>query len=325
MPRGEADSAVGHEHAHLESAPLAVHPAARGTTARASICIDPLRTRTAAASDEHIAIRPGTDAALALGDDARAVPRRSRRSSNISTQMTRRLGEAARARARRLRAGARRGDLPASRRDDRAPRHAATARRGRRSSASTTDCSVTPAAARRCARSRCCPPITGAWNDAGGGCQLSSSGTFALNTRRAGADRSRPTRARTINMTRLGEALTTIDDPPVKALDRLQLESRLRSRPIARTCCADCGARISSPSSSNISRPTPPTTPTCCCRRRRSSSTTICTRRTATLRDVQPPRDRAARRGAAEQRDLPAHRRGDASRSIPSCAKATKS
>src|SRR3954449_9315022 len=31
------------------------------------ICIDPLRTRTAAASDEHIAIRPGTDAALALG------------------------------------------------------------------------------------------------------------------------------------------------------------------------------------------------------------------------------------------------------------------
>src|SRR4051812_2948003 len=30
------------------------------------ICIDPLRTRTADASDEHIAIRPGTDAALAL-------------------------------------------------------------------------------------------------------------------------------------------------------------------------------------------------------------------------------------------------------------------
>jgi anaerobic selenocysteine-containing dehydrogenase len=31
-----------------------------------TICIDPLRTRTAAACDEHIAIRPGTDAALAL-------------------------------------------------------------------------------------------------------------------------------------------------------------------------------------------------------------------------------------------------------------------
>src|SRR5688572_13550005 len=32
-----------------------------------SICIDPLQTRTAAACDEHIVIRPGTDAALALG------------------------------------------------------------------------------------------------------------------------------------------------------------------------------------------------------------------------------------------------------------------
>src|ERR1051325_10165235 len=31
-----------------------------------TICIDPLRTRTAAACDEHIAIRPGTDGALAL-------------------------------------------------------------------------------------------------------------------------------------------------------------------------------------------------------------------------------------------------------------------
>src|SRR6058998_1034733 len=36
---------------------------AKGAT---TICIDPLRTRTAAACDEHIAIRPGTDAALAL-------------------------------------------------------------------------------------------------------------------------------------------------------------------------------------------------------------------------------------------------------------------
>src|SRR6202007_2751405 len=31
------------------------------------ICIDPLRTRTADACDEHVAIRPGADAALALG------------------------------------------------------------------------------------------------------------------------------------------------------------------------------------------------------------------------------------------------------------------
>src|SRR5437762_6873414 len=37
---------------------------AKGAT---TICIDPLRTRTAAACDEHLPIRPGTDAALALG------------------------------------------------------------------------------------------------------------------------------------------------------------------------------------------------------------------------------------------------------------------
>jgi len=32
-----------------------------------TICIDPLRTRTADVCDEHVALRPGTDAALALG------------------------------------------------------------------------------------------------------------------------------------------------------------------------------------------------------------------------------------------------------------------
>ncbi|HUR82823.1 MAG TPA: molybdopterin-dependent oxidoreductase, partial [Thermoanaerobaculia bacterium] len=36
------------------------------TNGARTICIDPLRTRTAAVCDEHIPIRPGTDAALAL-------------------------------------------------------------------------------------------------------------------------------------------------------------------------------------------------------------------------------------------------------------------
>src|SRR5207237_1436979 len=50
---------------------------------------------------------------------------------------------------------------------------------------------------------------------------------------------------------------------------------------IASACLRDSVATISSPSSSNISRPTPLITRTCCCPRQRSSSTTICTRRTA--------------------------------------------
>src|SRR5260221_4990617 len=40
--------------------------AARRNGARL-VVIDPYRTRTAAAADEHLAIRPGTDTALALG------------------------------------------------------------------------------------------------------------------------------------------------------------------------------------------------------------------------------------------------------------------
>ena len=40
------------------------------------IVIDPYKTRTAALADWHIAIRPGTDGALALGHDARDPARR---------------------------------------------------------------------------------------------------------------------------------------------------------------------------------------------------------------------------------------------------------
>src|SRR5207244_12997860 len=56
------------------------------------------------------------------------------------------------------------------------------------------------------------PAITGAWNDIGGGCQLSSSGTFDFN-HRALERRDLGNDVRTINMTRLGEALTETNDP----------------------------------------------------------------------------------------------------------------
>jgi anaerobic selenocysteine-containing dehydrogenase len=63
------------------------------------------------------------------------------------------------------------------------------------------------------------PAVTGAWNDIGGGCHLSSSGTFAkLNLAALHREDLSPPGTRTINMTRLGEALTQVDDPPVKAL-----------------------------------------------------------------------------------------------------------
>jgi molybdopterin guanine dinucleotide-containing S/N-oxide reductase-like protein len=67
------------------------------------------------------------------------------------------------------------------------------------------------------------PCITGSWAEAGGGLQLSTSGSFYLNMQ--ALDRpdlmqksplGRP--ARVVNMSELGKALKTLNDPPVKAV-----------------------------------------------------------------------------------------------------------
>ena len=62
----EVHHRVGHEHDQHQPARLAVHSQAKAKGAKV-VVIDPVRTRTAKAADWHIAIRPGTDAALALG------------------------------------------------------------------------------------------------------------------------------------------------------------------------------------------------------------------------------------------------------------------
>jgi anaerobic selenocysteine-containing dehydrogenase len=67
------------------------------------------------------------------------------------------------------------------------------------------------------------PCITGAWKHSGGGIQLSTSGAFGLNKLALEMPElmlksplGRP--ARIVNMSTLGEALTQLQDPPVKAL-----------------------------------------------------------------------------------------------------------
>jgi anaerobic selenocysteine-containing dehydrogenase len=67
------------------------------------------------------------------------------------------------------------------------------------------------------------PLITGSWKRKGGGLQLSTSGAFPFNQKALQMPElmmASPLgrEARTINMSRLGEALTEIDDPPVKAM-----------------------------------------------------------------------------------------------------------
>jgi anaerobic selenocysteine-containing dehydrogenase len=64
----------------------------------------------------------------------------------------------------------------------------------------------------------CLPALVGAWRDPAGGALLSSSGTYPVD----GAALERPDlitgQPRTVNMTALGDALTTLDDPPVRAI-----------------------------------------------------------------------------------------------------------
>ncbi|MDQ6633328.1 MAG: molybdopterin oxidoreductase family protein [Gemmatimonadota bacterium] len=182
------------------------------------ICIDPIRTRTAQQCDEWHAIRPGTDAALALGmmhvlfarglvdrdyvdrytlghealcaRAAEWTPARTSSVTGLSEEVIVSLGERyGRARAAFIRV------------NYGLQRHAGGGM-----------------AVRNIA---CLPALTGHWRHPGGGVQLSTSANFQFNRaalRRP--DLSPP--VRTINMIRLGEALTQPDagvgGPPVKAL-----------------------------------------------------------------------------------------------------------
>jgi anaerobic selenocysteine-containing dehydrogenase len=182
-----------------------------------TICIDPLRTRTAVACDEHIAIRPGTDAALALSI-AHVLFRDGLEDRSYLEAMT--LGwEKLRDRALNEYAPARVADIcriPVATIESLAHRYGTTRpsfirlnyglQRHAGGGNAVRAISVLPA-------------ITGTWDDAGGGCLLSTSGTFSqLDTEALARKDLIPPGTRTINMTRLGEALTATDDPPVKAL-----------------------------------------------------------------------------------------------------------
>ena len=182
------------------------------------VCIDPIRTRTAAQCDEWIAIRPGTDAALALGM-MHVIFERGLEDRDFLARHT--LGE------RELRARVKEYD-PA---------------RVAKITGLTADAVVS--LGERYGRSRaafirvnyglqrhagggmavrviaCLPAVMGHWRRPGGGVQLSTSANFAFDKHTLERpDLSPP--VRTINMIRLGEALTTSDagvgGPPVKAM-----------------------------------------------------------------------------------------------------------
>jgi len=182
------------------------------------VAIDPLRTRTAQQCDEWFPIHPGTDAALALGM-MHVLFAEGLEDRDFLARHT--IGEdALRARAAEYapeRAAAITG-IPAA-------RIIALARAYGRARAAFVRINYglqRHAGGGMAVRTiACLPAITGHWRRPGGGVQLSTSANFQFD--RAALERpdlSPP--VRTINMIRLGEALTRADagvgGPPVRAL-----------------------------------------------------------------------------------------------------------
>ena len=176
------------------------------------IVIDPYRTRTAAVADWHIAIRPGTDAALALGlmhvilneglEDRAYIAEMSHGFERLAERVREYTPE---------RVAAWTGMTPAE--IEQLAREYATARPAALRMNYGVQRSENGGAAVRAIAML--PALTGAWKYRGGGAQLSTSGAFAWNKEAL----ERPDLAlasplgrlgRVVNMSELGRALTEL-------------------------------------------------------------------------------------------------------------------
>ncbi|HET6229387.1 MAG TPA: molybdopterin oxidoreductase family protein [Longimicrobiaceae bacterium] len=183
------------------------------------VAIDPIRTRTAAQCDAHLAIRPGTDAALALGmmhvifrdgmEDRDYLARHT-----VGWEMLRdRVAEWTPARA------AAETGIDADAIESLAREYALTRPTFIRLNYGMQRHAGGGMAIRVVSL---LPAVTGAWKDVGGGATLSTSGAFKANGPALERPDWVPPATRTINMVQLGAALTRPDagvgGPPVKAL-----------------------------------------------------------------------------------------------------------
>jgi anaerobic selenocysteine-containing dehydrogenase len=182
------------------------------------ICIDPIQTRTAQQCDEWVPIRPGSDAALALGM-MHVIFARGLEDREYLERYT--LGHE----AMRQRAAEWTPERTCAVTGLETERIISLAERFGRAKAAFIRVNYGlqrhgggGMAVRTIA---CLPAVTGHWRRAGGGVQLSTSANFEFN--RAALERpDLGPAARTINMIRLGDALTMPDagvgGPAVKAL-----------------------------------------------------------------------------------------------------------
>ncbi|MFM8911109.1 MAG: molybdopterin-dependent oxidoreductase, partial [Gemmatimonadota bacterium] len=183
------------------------------------ICIDPIKTRTAEQCDEWIGIRPGTDAALALGL-MHVLFNEGLQDDDYLAQHT--LGaDALRERVREYPPArvAEITGIPAERIVTLARQYGKARAAFIRINYGLQRHAGGAMAVRTIS---CLPAVTGHWRRAGGGVQLSSSANFAFNKAALQRPDLIPAGTRTINMSLLGQALTTADagvgGPPVRAL-----------------------------------------------------------------------------------------------------------
>jgi len=180
------------------------------------VTVDPYRSRTAEKSDQHLALLPGTDGALALGmmhvifrdglEDADYLARYT-----IGAERLReRVREWTLERAAEV-TGLAAADIEAFARE-----YATTRPSALRINYGLNRHAGAGMAVRTIA---CLPAVVGAWRDAGGGILLSTSATYPVDT--AALERPDLVRpgTRTINMSEIGRVLNdTRLEPPVKAI-----------------------------------------------------------------------------------------------------------
>ena len=197
------------------------------------VVIDPYRTRTAALADEHLAINPGTDAALALGmmhaifsmglEDCEYIARCTTGFDELKTHA---MGSEYSLEKVAAATGISSETIVRLARD--------YASAGRKSGTGPAVIRLNYGIQRSenggtAARAVCMLPLlTGAWRYKGGGLQLSTSGSFPFNDSALQMPELMQASplgraARVVNMSQLGQSLTSLgskaeDGPPVKAL-----------------------------------------------------------------------------------------------------------
>jgi anaerobic selenocysteine-containing dehydrogenase len=179
------------------------------------VVVDPIRTRTAERADEHVALIPGTDAALALGllHVVVSLGREDRDFIAAHTvgweEFRRRILEFPPERVAGI------TGVPRERIVALGERLATTRPTGIRLTMGMQRHGGGGMAVRTIT---CIPGVTGDWRYPGGGAVYDTRGFFRANWKALRRDDLRPPGTRKLSMTRLGEGLLELTAPPVQAL-----------------------------------------------------------------------------------------------------------